>query len=374
MKLTFKHSRNSVAVIIALTLSGCSRFDTRMQANGTFEYADASLGAPYLTADFTNDEARDNFDIPTLTAQQKRVGFTTSDVDIRPPTQFTPVIDGVILEESNINGTKIWFNAFKQNDNIEAKVWNLIDGYLAKNNVEIINKNDTLQEIETGILVEEIEFGALFSKNTLVKESSYKLAVEKQLSGHSVALTVDALSYRETNEGVPLKFDMLGDRKNEIETRFINKLLEFAYNVKESEQLESADKQALAIKLGFDDNHQNAWIVASEFVDTWRKLPSLLTLMNFDVIEKDKNLGYLLLRYNKPAEKYWKANNLKPFDLDEAEYFVQLGELAGGVTSISWLDEDKKPLPDQKITELYLSITEYLRDALIESENQTQKL
>lgn len=373
MKLTLKHNRSTLAVVIALSLSGCVRFDTRMQANGSFDYNDASLEKPYSTGSFTNDEARNNFAIPELTEQQKRNGFTLSDVDIRPPTQFTPVIDGVVLDSSSTNATKIWFNAFKQNEDIEARVWSLIDAYLDKNNVSVVSRDNASQSIETGIFTEQIVFGSFVNSNTFTTESSYRLTVDKLSSGHSVSLTVDALNYRETNEGVELKFDFFGKRKSEIETRFVNKLLEFAYMVKESEQLENADKQPLAIKLGFDDNHQNAWIVDSEFVDTWRKIPSIFTLLNFDVVEKDKNLGYFLLEYEQPSDEYWQENNLRPFELDEAEYFIQLGELTGGVTSISWLDEDKNPLPDQKITELYLSITEYLRDALIESEKQTKE-
>jgi outer membrane protein assembly factor BamC len=373
MKLILEHKRSTIAICLALTLSSCARFDTRMQANGTFDYVDATLVKPYTTGDLSNHEGRTAFVIPELTEQQKRVGFTTSDVDIRPPTQFTPVIDGVILETTQNNGTKVWFNAFNQNEDIQLKVWNLINAYLIKNNVEIMSQNGDLTQLETGTFSEKIVFGSLFSKNELERESSYKLSVAKELSGHSVSLNVEALSYREINEGVELKFNLLGERKNEIETRFVNKLLDFAYKVKESEQLVNADKEALAIKLGFDDNHQNAWIVDSDFIDTWLKVPSLFTLLNFEIVEKDKNLGYFLLDYSKPSEGYWQENNLNPFELENGEYFVQLGELTGGVTSMSWLDEDKNPLPDQKITELYLSITEYLRNALIETEKQTKE-
>ena len=46
----------------------------------------------------------------------------------------------------------------------------------------------------------------------------------------------------------------------------------------------------------------------------------------------------------------------------------------GGSTSISWLDEDKKPLPDQKVTEIYLSITEQVRNVLLLNDKQTKAL
>lgn len=373
MKLTFKHSRSTTAVILALSLSACVRFDTRMQANGSFEYEDASLTKSYNTGDFTNDEARDIYDIPELTDEQKAIGFKTSDVDIRPPTQLMSVIDGVLLEPTEDGSTKIWFNAFNQDDDMQAKVWALLEKYLAENNVEIVERNESLQQIETGILSEEITFGSYFNKNTLIKNTSYKFTIQQQVDGHSVSLIVDALSYEEINDRKKLKLNLVASTKQDIEIRFVNSLLAYAYLEKESELIENGNTEPLSIKIGFDDNHQNTWISDDEFLDTWRKLPELFTLLNFEIIETDKNLGYYLLKYTKPSEEYWVENNLKPFDLEEGEYFVQLGEVTGGTTSVSWLDEDKTILDKQKSEQIYFSITDYLRDALIESQRQTKE-
>ena len=52
------------------------------------------------------------------------------DVDIRPPTQLMPVLEGVSLDPMP-SQTKVWFNAFKQNEQMEQKVWDLVLKYLA---------------------------------------------------------------------------------------------------------------------------------------------------------------------------------------------------------------------------------------------------
>jgi len=369
MKITFKQCRTVTAIIVALSLSACARFETRMQANGSFDYQQDELIAPYKTGDFTNHEARDQYDIPALTEQQKLLGLQGSDVDVRPPAQLLAVIDGVLLETNKEGSTKVWFNAFDQQDNMQAKVWNIIESYLAQNNAEIISQDAT--HLETGILSEQLTFGNLLNKNVVSRESSFNISFETQAGGHRAAITVDALSYAETNEEKKLTFNLAGSTKQDIELRFVNKLLEHAYYLKQSEQLASADSQPLAIKLGFDDNHQSAWIAESEFADTWRKLPALFSLLNFTIVDHDKNLGYFLLNYTKPGDDYWAENNLKPFVLDKGEYFIQLGEVTGGTTSIVWLDDDKKPLSDEKVTEIYLSITEQVREALIEKNKQT---
>lgn len=371
MKITLKHYRNATAVLVALSLTGCVRFENRMNANGSFDYQKTELKSPYKAGDFTNAEARNNFDIPPLTEQQIAVGFQGIDVDVRPPTQLMAVIDGVLLEPTKDGKIKIWFNAFDQNDDMHNKVWQLLESYLAEHNVGIVSKDDT--SLQTGTFIEETIFGSLFDKNTVVRESTYNLSVEKELNGHSVAVIVDALSYSELNEGSELKLNLVGSTKQDIELRFVNDLLKYAYFVKETEQLAGADSKALSIKLGFDDNHQSAWIVENEFLDTWNKLPALFTLLNFEQVDNDKNLGYFLLKYSKPSDSYWVENNLQPFELKSAEYFVQLGEVTGGTTSIVWLDEDKKPLPDQKISDIYISITQYLRGALLENEKQTKE-
>ncbi|MCG6201209.1 outer membrane protein assembly factor BamC [Psychromonas antarctica] len=370
----FKQRSTTAAVIIALSLTGCSRFDTRMQANGTFDYQKTQLTPPYQTADFSNDEARTQFAVPALTDMQSKLGFLTHDVDIRPPTQLIAVIDGVSLDASEKQQTKIWFNAFKQNDDIATKVWQLLESYLAENKVPVIAKDNLSQQLETGVFSQKTNFGGFLNSSEVEQQSSYRFTLEKQSDGHSVALNVQALTYRESSEGKPLKFNMSNKNKKNIELRFVNDLLVFAYKEQESNELKDLDSQPLPIKLGFDDNHQNVWVIETQFLETWRKLPALLSLLNFDVVEADKNLGYFLLKYNPPNSDYWAENNLNPFELESAEYFIQLGELTGGSTSISWLDEDKAPISDQKVTEIYLSITDRVRNVLLLQDKQTKPL
>jgi outer membrane protein assembly factor BamC len=96
--------------------------------------------------------------------------------------------------------------------------------------------------------------------------------------------------------------------------------------------------------------------------------------MSFKLVDSDKNLGYFLVRFVEQDEEYWQENLLNPITLENGEYFVQLGELVGGDTSITWLDEDKKPLSNQQVTELYLSITDNVRSVILDKDSQTKPL
>ena len=369
----FKQRTTTTAVVIALSLAGCTRFDTRMQANGDFDYQDVQLVPEYQTGSYSNDEARAQFNVPVLTESQK-TGYLTEDVDIRPPTQLIPVIDGVLPAIEQQQQTKIWFHALEQGDNMKAKVWQLLKSYLSENNIDIVSKDESLQKIETAVHTKKVIFGDLISRNVLLRKASYRFSLEERAGGHSAALNVELLSYAEYNDGEPLKFKLTDKSKRNIELRFVNSLLEFAYNEKQAAELQNLDSQPLPIKLGFDENHQTVWIVESEFDDTWRKLPDLLSLLGFEIIEADRNLGYFSVRFTAPDDDYWQENNLNPFELNNAEYNIQLGEMTDESTSILWLDAKKKPLADQKVTDIYLSITDQVRNVLLKKDKQTKAL
>jgi outer membrane protein assembly factor BamC len=370
----YKSGRVTTAVIVALSLSACARFDARTQANGDFDYVQTPRGENYQTAHFTQNEERDTYDIPALTEQQKRIGFLSSNVDIRPPTQLIPVIDGVVLEANNSDKTTVLFNAFNHTENMKDKVWTLLESYIAANNIEVAVKDSRLAQIETGIFHQQFVYGSFFSGKEVLRESRYRFTLIQPQGGRNAALTVEVLSYSEKNDNVDLKVNLTARSKKSIELRLVNDLLKYAYQLKETSKLEVANSQPLPIKLGYDDNNQMVWIVDADFIVSWTKLPDLLALLRFEQVDADKNLGYYLVKFKAPNAKYWAENNLNSFELDNAEYFIQLGELNSGSTSITWLDADKKPLADEKVTEIYFSITSKIRDVLLLNDQQSKAL
>lgn len=370
----FKTGRVTTAVIVALSLSACARFDAKTQANGDFDYAQTPLGENYRTGSFTQDEARNLYDIPALTEPQKRIGFSSADVDIRPPTQLIPVIDGVVLDKNNSDNTTILFNAFNHTENMKDKVWNLLESYIAANNIELKVKDSTLAQIETGLFRQKDSYGSFLYSNDVLRESRYRFTLTQAQGGQNAALTVEALSYSEKNDDQAVKVNLTARSKKSIELRLVNDLLKHAYQLKEASDLQVAGSQPLPIKLGYDDNNQMAWIVDANFLASWTKLPDLLELLRFEQVDSDKSLGYYLVKFKAPNAKYWPEHNLNPFELDNAEYFIQLGELNSGSTSMTWLDADKKPLADKKVTEIYFSITDKIREVLLLNENQSKAL
>ncbi|WP_372880449.1 outer membrane protein assembly factor BamC [Psychromonas sp.] len=369
----FKSSRITASVVVALSLTACTRFDTRMQANEPFDYDGYTQHEKYKQDGFTNDEARNVYDIPALTEQQKKLGLKFADVDVRPPAQLIPLIDGVVLEANNSGKTTVLFNAFNQSENMKVKVWQILESYIAANNIDVVAKDSNRSQIKTGIFSEKSSYGLLF-RNDVEKESSYRFTLNQARDGLSVALTVDALNYSEKNDGKVLKVNLTGRSKKSIELRLVNDLLKHAYDLKEATDLRQAGLKPLPIKLGYDDNNQMAWIVDAAFINTWVKLPDLLKLLRFELVDSDKNLGYFLVKFKAPNDDYWQDNNLNPFKLNNAEYFIQLGELDSGSTSISWLDAQKNPLADKKVSEIYFSITPKIRDVLLLNEAQSKSL
>jgi len=369
MKKTLPLTKVASVIIIALSATSCARFDERAQAEGEFNYLDATLTNEYSSGDFTRDEQRDTFRIPALTEQQKQFGLLGADVDIRPPTQLMTVIEGVSIDPDAIK-TKVWFSAFEQNEQMDQKVWDLLLKYLSVNNATSVQADRASLTIETGPVVRFIDFG----RNQIREQAEYLLNIEKAADGRSASLTVEVQNYQLVNNEQVTKQILKGRSKHNIEINFINNLLAYGYIQNESKTLQNANDKPLPIKLGFDDNHQTAWIIDTDFVNVWDKLPDLLTTMSFESVQDNKNLGYFLVEFVPQADAYWVENNLNPITLDAGEYFVQLGELSNGQTSIIWLDSDKKVLSDQQVTDLYLSITEKLRGVSLSHNVNTKSL
>lgn len=357
-------------VILTSAVTGCARFENRTQADGSYDYQDVSLITKYDTGTFSNAEQRNTFDIPELSNAQIVYGSTGTAVDVRPPSQLMAVLDGVSLDPDTTQ-TKVRFNAIKQESNIQKKVWDLLIQYLAsKDATSVVSDYNTLT-IETGPVISERSFGTI-STNTINQQGSYKLHIEPGLDNRTASVTVDVQSFEEENDGNEVTHLLSGPSKRNVEVSFINDLLKYGYAKQESEALIAADNKPLPIKLGFDDNHESAWIIDADFNEVWNKLPSLLGMMSFSPVDNDKNLGYFLVKFERQDASYWTEKNLNPIFLPAGEYFAQLGELTGGDTSITWLDADKKPLSAQQVAELYLSITDNVRSVILEKDVQTK--
>ncbi|TEW52910.1 outer membrane protein assembly factor BamC [Psychromonas algicola] len=369
MKKTMPLTKIASVILITLSATSCARFEERAQAEGTFDYENATLTNEYKSGNFTRDEQRNAYQIPVLTEQQKQFGMLGIDVDIRPPVQLMAVIEGVSIDPDAIQ-TKVWFNAFKQDEKMDQKVWDLILKYLSAHKANSVQADRSSLTIETGPIVRFTDHG----RNEVREQADYSLSIEEAADGRSASLSVDVKDYQQVNDGIAVKQILEARTKHSIEIRFINDLLAFAYTENESETLQDSNKKPLPIKLGFDDNHQTAWIIDTPFINVWEKLPALLTTMSFEAVQENKNLGYFLVEFVPQDAAYWAENGLNPITLESGEYFAQLGELSNGQTSIIWLDSDKKVLSDQEVTDLYLSITEKLRSVTLSKDVQKKSL
>ncbi|MEL0628959.1 outer membrane protein assembly factor BamC [Psychromonas aquatilis] len=358
-------------VVLTSAVSSCARFEERTQAEGNYDYQEVNLHNQYDSGEFSSKENRTVFKIDELTEKQEEYGSLGRQVDVRPPAQLIPILDGIYLD-NDPNQTKIIFDPNVQSDELQEKVWGLIEAYLAEKQADPVI-NEAALAINTGKIKNTRSYGSM-STNTVEEVGDYNLQLLKDNSAQGLALLIDVQSYQLNNDGDLIEPKLGGRPKHNIEVAFANDLLAFAYAKQQAEALEAANNQPLPIKLGFDDNHQTAWIVDDEFLDVWNKLPSLLSLMSFELVEEDKNLGYFLVEFEPQDAEYWAQNNLNPIDLEAGEYFVQLGELTGGETSIIWLDDNKKPLEDQVVTELYFSITDKIRTVILENDKQTKPL
>jgi len=231
MKKKLLLTKIASVVILTLSVTSCARFEKRAQAEGDFDYVNSTLTNHYNAGNFTQDEIRSVFQIQPLTEQQKAFGLLAENVDIRPPIQLMPVIEGVQLDPEEIN-TKVWFNAFSHDDKMEQKVWDLTIKYLAANNAEKVKADRQKLVIYTGPVIQTRSYG----RNDIVEQASYMLEFSKAEDGRSVSMMIDVKNHQLLNNDFKVKEILQARTKHNIEVNFINDLLRFAYQEKESEK------------------------------------------------------------------------------------------------------------------------------------------
>ena len=120
----------------------------------------------------------------------------------------------------------------------------------------------------------------------------------------------------------------------------------------------------MGLQLGLDNNELSAWIAEGSFDQVWRRLNQVLPAYGFAIKDTQQSLGWIDVEYEEPGAEFWKAKGSEPFKLEEEKYRFQLGEMAGGKTSITLFDKDKKPVSSGVISQMYISLSEVFAKGL----------
>lgn len=345
-----------LSVATLAVLAGCSSPQDRKMANRGFEYEDARLeGRAFLIPSGLSAPAfNSQYDIPPL-PERSREGALGAKVDVRPPAQLLTVVPGSQVVQTASEPT-VAFYALSTSQSVERDTWSFLMNFLAKYKVttEKLDQQDGV--LQTGWFDNTVALdGWGEGDDDFNIRQRYQITVRNDEQRRAVNMSVRVLDHEETIDGETSNQLTPADAQR-YAARVLNQFsLYYDQQLKAREQHKSND--GMALQLGLDNNDLSAWIADGSFELVWRRLNQLLPAYGFTIKDTQQSLGWIDVEYDDPGSAFWQAKGSEPFKLAEETFRFQLGEMAGGKTSITLFDKDKKPVSSGVISQMYISLS-----------------
>ncbi|MDE7528245.1 outer membrane protein assembly factor BamC [Aeromonas salmonicida] len=366
---------NAVRLVLSVAtvavLAACSSPQDRKMANRGFEYEDARLeGRAFLVPSGLSTPAfNSNFDIPAL-PESSRDGALGAKIDVRPPAQLLTVVPGSQVVP-NASEPTVAFYALSTNQSVERDTWAFLMNFLAQYKVTTEKLDQQAGVLQTGWFdnTKALDGWSEEDDDFNIRQR-YQFTVRNDAQRHAVNMSVRVLDHEETIDGETTNVLTPADAQR-YATRALNQFsLYYDKQLKSREQHKAND--GMGLQLGLDNNELSAWIADGSFDLVWRRLNQVLPAYGFTIKDTQQSLGWIDVEYDEPGSDFWKAKGGEPFKLEEEKYRFQLGEIAGGKTSITLFDKDKKPVASGVISQMYISLSEAFAKGLAEQAAKTE--
>ena len=366
---------NAVRLVLSVAtvavLAACSSPQERKMANRGFEYEESRLeGRAFLVpAGLSTPAFNSNFDIPAL-PESSREGALGAKVDVRPPAQLLTVVPGSQVV-ANASEPTVAFYALSTSQSVERDTWAFLMNFLAEHKVttEKLDQQDGV--LQTGWFDNSAVLDGWAEDDDDFKiRQRYQFTLRNDVQRHAIKMSVRVLDHEETIDGETSTVLTPADAQR-YATRALNQFsLYYDKQLKAREQHKSSD--GMGLELGLDNNELSAWIAEGSFDQVWRRLNQVLPAYGFTIKDTQQSLGWIDVEYDEPDAEFWKAKGAEPFKLEEDQYRFQLGEMAGGKTSITLFDKDKQPVSSGVISQMYISLSEAFAKGLADQAAKTE--
>lgn len=352
---------NAVRLVLSVAtvavLAACSSPQDRKMANRGFEYEESRLeGRAFLVpAGLSTPAFNSNFDIPAL-PESSREGAIGAKVDVRPPAQLLTVVPGSQVVAKASEPTLVFY-ALSTSQSVERDTWAFLMNFLAQHKVTTEKLDQQAGVLQTGWFDNSAALDGWAEEDDDFRiRQRYQFTLSNDVQRHAVNMSVRVLDHEETIDGETSTVLTPADAQR-YATRALNQFsLYYDKQLKAREQHKSND--GMGLELGLDNNELSAWIADGSFEQVWRRLNQVLPAYGFTIKDTQQSLGWIDVEYDEPNAEFWQAKGAEPFKLEEDQYRFQLGEMAGGKTSITLFDKDKKPVASGVISQMYISLSE----------------
>ncbi len=307
--MTLKRQVARITVIPLLLLAGCSTDQQyKRQANGNETYLDApSLQVLHVPSGMALPLRNNDFYIKATSLPQA-VG---KQVDIRPPAQPVPLLNGSRAEYANGIGKFV-----VENNARNRNLWSQILKVMQDNNFPLLSH----QSVNQTLMTDWLTWSRADEDTPLA--GRYQISVQPQ--GYQWVLMVKSVELQQAGQPVTDKSEI--QRYNSMMLNSIINGLDKMFSDFENDQRISKT-ETLYVQNGIDDTGLPLLIVRTTYNTLWQRLPAALTKAGMKVTDSSRAQGMLKVSYENPGSTVWAALGAKNPELQEGDYKLQVGDL-----------------------------------------------
>lgn len=352
-------TRNTVLISIVACLAACSSVEERRVANGGFDYLQSKqTNGVKIPQGAQTPEYSDQYAIPDLDKNAK-TDLVGNEVPVVSPSVVMPVVTGSHVEEGSKKAV-VWFDQVRDDKDLDTAIWDSLISFLEEREIGVtyFNKDEQLL-ITDWLIYNEQESSSWYDWNATDREvgKRFEFRLEKKSHGRSAALTAKLTDYKESVNGKPVVDMSTADvRANEVD--ILNKVISHYQDQQRRDDVRRIREiqEGLKTELGFNAKGDPAFIVDGAYTVTWPRLLLVFRKLGFNVKDLDQSSGLLFVEYVGADVSWWDklwGDDGNTLPLEETDYRVQLEEIDGDKTSISFMNEDNEPLEAQTMSDIY---------------------
>ncbi|MBC3767478.1 outer membrane protein assembly factor BamC [Neptunicella marina] len=351
-------TRNVLLVSLLAGLAACNSIEERQIANGSYDYLKREhLSAPKLPEGVDTPEYTNDFAIPNGEKQQQIL--LGKKLKVVAPHVVMPMVTGSHIEEGSKEAT-VWFDQITDDKPLDNDIWDNLIGFLEKNNIGVLSFDKDKQVLLTDWFVYNDESNSSWldwDKGVTEVAARFEFTLTKKSHGRSAALHVELKEYKESRNGeVVAGLADANARANEV--NILNRVIA---NYRDQRVLTEVKRiqeirEGLQSEIGFNAKGQPAYIVDANYTVTWPRLLLVFRKLGFDVKDLDQTAGLIFVEYKGVDESWWDSlwgSGANELDLKKDDYRVQLEQIDGNKTAITFMNEDNEPFAAEKVKDLY---------------------
>lgn len=370
---------NSVAYALlvsgaALSLSACSTVGSAWDyftndndpslrtPTGYYEHTDVTERVDPLNipAGLDNPYTDRSLDIPPLEITPESASLVGENMDVRPPV--VPQIGRVGVEIVSVNDSAIiWFLPYGRlavNSNEQA--WSYLNSVINFLKLRVSEYSEDRMALATapsdfnasGEPYDEasLETGALRYKQ------SYRVEVGHSAQGQ-IGYVVSLVSSDTLKSDDDSSFhETLNQRQKRSFT------VGFANTIVKTLILQTSPQELIpdnvSVLLSRDHNDQDALLVKAPYSSTWNVMHGLLSQYGFKVSKYSVSSSSYTVKFTEEDPEFYQNLGVQSFNLESGEYVVRLGVGPNNTTTITFFNEDDKPLPAISVAALYSGMSQ----------------